>query len=68
MTNIETATASIEIRFTGAGEYWLSEVNGDGVCTLGECATEDEVRAAVADVMDAGTGEETWFGWVADRG
>jgi hypothetical protein len=68
MTNIETATASIEIRFTGAGEYWFSEVNGDGVCTLGECATEGEVRDAIAEVLAAGTGEEDWSGWVADRG
>jgi hypothetical protein len=68
MTNIETATAAVEITFTGAGEYWLSEVNGEGVLTLGWCATEEEVVAAVQDVMAQGTGEETWFGWVADRG
>jgi hypothetical protein len=67
MTNLNTE-AAVEIAFTGAGEYWLNETNGEGAIPLGECASAEEVRAAISEVLAAGTGDETWFGWVADRG
>jgi hypothetical protein len=66
MTNLNTE-AAVEIAFTGAGEYWLNETNGDGVLTLGECETEEDVRAAIAEVLAAGTGEEDWSGWTASK-
>jgi hypothetical protein len=56
----------IEITFTAPGRYWLNGPQNAEI-SLGDCATENELRAAVADTVAAGAGDEDWHGWTAAR-
>ena len=58
---------SVAITFDGAGEYWMEGADGVGGLDLGEVTTADELRAAVAECIDAGTGDESWHGWATSR-
>jgi hypothetical protein len=65
MSNIRNMK-DIKIAFTTSGRYWLNGPQNAEIC-LGDCDTEDELRAAVADTVAAGNGNEDWNGWTTER-
>jgi len=56
---------SIRIDFTGAGHYYLSD--GVGSIDLGQIDNEGDLRDAVQECVEAGSGDESWDGWTAAR-
>ena len=59
----ENMNTDIQIDFTGAGHYWLSESDGAGSLDLGICPSERALKREVQRCVDAGSGEEDWTGW-----
>jgi len=58
----------IRLVWQGAGEYWFNAPDGQpGAIALGYCADLHELRDAVREAVEAGSGDEDWGGWSVRR-
>ena len=62
---VEKNFGDVEVKWTGAGRYWLSD--GVGSLDLGHCWREWQLRKEVRDAIQAGTEDDDWCGFVAAR-
>lgn len=58
---------TIDADFRGAGRYWAISPDKQASIDLGFCDSCADLQAAIREMIDAGSGDESWDGWIVGR-